>query len=336
MADDDFGEVKKDDAKKEEAKPSTNTKEIADKKRRDLFFGQEDANDLDLDQIDIDKLDMQNFDNKNEDKFNQVLSTSKENGGLLASIGLKKGADNDDSIGDESQEEDDPHKKSDLFDNSKDKGRAKDAKKVGEGVQSDEDDFDLGFASSKKAGDEKAGKEKADDGPNMSDLDDDENNKIIDEQFKQIYEKDPELRKALEKSDVSTFTTFEKFQILEAYTQGGGASALQIELADDDDDEAILNEMSEEDKQHLEEQFDRLYAQDPVLQEELGPLQNLNLQQKYSILIQYHRAGESSAMVGTSQGGYASEDTEIIEIDGKKFRRVQIEDKDEEYLMDEE
>ena len=41
-------------------------------------------------------------------------------------------------------------------------------------------------------------------------------------------------------------------------------------------------------------------------------------------------------MVGTSQGGYQSEETEIIEIDGKRFRRVQIEDKDEEYLMDEE
>ena len=56
---------------------------------------------------------------KVEDKFNQVLSTSKENGGLLASIGLKKGDANDESIIDDSEE--DPHKKSDLFDTSKDK-----------------------------------------------------------------------------------------------------------------------------------------------------------------------------------------------------------------------
>lgn len=41
-----------------------------------------------------------------------------------------------------------------------------------------------------------------------------------------IYEKDPELRKTLEKSDVSTFTVEEKFQIIGAYMQGGGASAL--------------------------------------------------------------------------------------------------------------
>ena len=41
-------------------------------------------------------------------------------------------------------------------------------------------------------------------------------------------------------------------------------------------------------------------------------------------------------MVGTSQGGYASEDTEIIEIEGKKYRKVEIVDKDEMYLMDDE
>ena len=49
-----------------------------------------------------------------------MLSTSKENGGLLASIGLKKGEGNDEDVFDDSQEED-PHKKSDLFDTSKDK-----------------------------------------------------------------------------------------------------------------------------------------------------------------------------------------------------------------------
>ena len=47
--------------------------------------------------------------NKNEDKFNQVMSSSKEGGGLLASIGLKKedmkeGAD---SVGDGDLDDDD-------------------------------------------------------------------------------------------------------------------------------------------------------------------------------------------------------------------------------------
>ena len=92
-----------------------------------------------------------------------------------------------------------------------------------------------------------------------------------------IYDKDPELRKALEKSDVSTFSVYEKFQIIEAYMQGGGASALQIELQDEDDDLDALNDMTDEDKQALNDQFDKLYASDPVLQEELGPIGNLNL-----------------------------------------------------------
>ena len=41
-----------------------------------------------------------------------------------------------------------------------------------------------------------------------------------------LYNGDPELRKVLEKSDVSTFTVEEKYQIIEAYMQGGGAAGL--------------------------------------------------------------------------------------------------------------
>jgi len=39
---------------------------------------------------------------KNEDKFNQVMSSSKEGGGLLASIGLNKEDMKEDSVGDDS------------------------------------------------------------------------------------------------------------------------------------------------------------------------------------------------------------------------------------------
>lgn len=50
--------------------------------------------------------------------------------------------------------------------------------------------------------------------------------KAIEEQFKVLYDGDPELRKVLEKSDVSTFSVEEKYQIIEAYMQGGGAAGL--------------------------------------------------------------------------------------------------------------
>lgn len=54
--------------------------------------------------------------------------------------------------------------------------------------------------------------------------------KAIEEQFQALYDGDPELRKVLEKSDVNTFSVEEKYQIIEAYMQGGGAAGLQIEL----------------------------------------------------------------------------------------------------------
>jgi len=41
-----------------------------------------------------------------------------------------------------------------------------------------------------------------------------------------LYDGDAELRKVLEKSDVNTFSVDEKYQIIEAYMQGGGAAGL--------------------------------------------------------------------------------------------------------------
>lgn len=77
------------------------------------------------------------------------MSSSKEGGGLLASIGLKKDdMDNDESIDNDSEE--DPHKKSDLFDTSKDRIGAKAKGGASKLEQSDEDEFDLGFDSGKK------------------------------------------------------------------------------------------------------------------------------------------------------------------------------------------
>jgi hypothetical protein len=57
-----------------------------------------------------------------------------------------------------------------------------------------------------------------------------------------LYDGDPELRKVLEKSDVSTFTVQEKYQIMEAYEQGGGAQGLQIELQEEGEEGDDLDE----------------------------------------------------------------------------------------------
>ena len=46
---------------------------------------------------------------------------------------------------------------------------------------------------------------------NFNDNLDTEQKRAIDEQFAMIYEKDPDLRKGLEKSDVDNFSADEKF-----------------------------------------------------------------------------------------------------------------------------
>jgi len=107
--DGDWGELEDNPVKRKEE-----NKTDEDKKRQLMFGGaKDDFTDLD-DLPDIGS----NFP-KNDDKFNQVMSSSKEGGGLLASIGMKKEDLKDDSVGEDSEE--DPHKKSDLFDTSKDR-----------------------------------------------------------------------------------------------------------------------------------------------------------------------------------------------------------------------
>ncbi len=150
-----------------------------------------------------------------------------------------------------------------------------------------------------------------------------------------MYDGDPELRKVLEKSDVSTFTVQEKYTIIEAYMQGGGAQGLQIELQEegeegDELDEETIEQMPEDNKRQLESQFASLFAQDESLRQQLNGAQpgDLSLFQKYNIMMQYGRAGGDQSL------SEKRSDQDVIVIDGKQYTKVQIEDHSEEYLMD--
>ena len=206
--DEDWGEA--DQKPKANAESQKKSEEV--KNRRQLLFGDGKREEQALEDIPTVG---EGSSAKVEDKFNQVLSTSKENGGLLASIGLKKGDANDESIIDDSRAED-PHKKSDLFDTSKDKGGKKGSHKE---MESEEDDFDLGFGSNKKSSKVKGSDNDAELAGLGSDeeITEEQQIKAIEEQFQTLYDKDPELRKMLEKSDVSSFGVAEKLQIVEAY-----------------------------------------------------------------------------------------------------------------------
>ena len=58
--------------------------------------------------------------------------------------------------------------------------------------------------------------------------------------------------------------------------------------------------MTPDEVAQIEAQFEKLYAVQPDLQNAIGPISNLDLLQKYQILIQYTRAGESSGIADTS------------------------------------
>lgn len=130
------------------------------KQKNNLFLGGIGGVKDDDDVGDLDDIDNFLGNNGNEDKFNQVLSKTKEGGGLLASIGLNKDDVKDgQSLGDDSELNDshnnqDLHKKSDLFDTSKDrKLHARGGLDLHGGISEDDEDFDLGFASNSKKDD---------------------------------------------------------------------------------------------------------------------------------------------------------------------------------------
>lgn len=61
-------------------------------------------------------------------------------------------------------------------------------------------------------------------------------------------------------------------------------------------------------------------------------MESLTILQKYQILVQYQRAGQSDVMATSNE---LEDGNDIVVHKGKTYRRVQIEGKDEEYLMDE-
>lgn len=66
---------------------------------------------------------------------------------------------------------------------------------------------------------------------------------------------------------------------------------------------------------------------------------SLGLQEKYQILVAYQRGGGVAGVAKILQDDedtHHEEDESIIEHEGKKYRQVQIEDENQEYLMDEE
>ena len=91
--------------------------------------------------------------------------------------------------------------------------------------------------------------------------------KAIEDQFSKLYKGDPELRDVLKHSDVEGLSIEDKYRIITAYMEGGGAQGLRIDLVDEDEEEdaRVVEQMSAEDKAYLEERFAEMLVADPHL-----------------------------------------------------------------------
>ena len=101
---------------------------------------------------------------------------------------------------------------------------------------------------------------------------------MIAEQFQLIYERDPQLRQVIG-SEVSTLTLEEKYQILQAYMNGGGVQGLI-----DGGIGGGGEEMDSEDERNIEEEFKQIYDADDKLRQLLGgppALAQLSIKDKY-------------------------------------------------------
>ena len=136
---------------------------------------------------------------------------------------------------------------------------------------------------------------------------------------------------------MANFTVEEKLQIIEAYmAAGGNAGGLQIELEDDDYDQELANltdeQFTDEQKELLDQKFAEIYAKDQELRAMLPPdIDGLTYIQKYQIIEHYERSREPDDL-GMSNDNV---DSSVIMHEGKWYQKVQIEGKDEEYLIDE-
>ena len=123
--------------------------------------------------------------------------------------------------------------------------------------------------------------------------------------------------------DASKYSTEEKLEILKAYMEGGGVQG----LIDGEDDE----EMDEMEIRMVEEAFDEMWKSDANLRKLLGEhVHAMGPKEKKQILLEINEKG--------GVNGLLEDDNEpsFVMHNGKRYDRVQIEEDQNEYLMDEE
>ena len=107
--------------------------------------------------------------------------------------------------------------------------------------------------------------------------------------------------------------------------KNGGVAGM---LAADEGEDKAAAELTEEDQHYIEEQFGEIYSADAELREMLGEdLSALSIKDKYQILLAYKKGGGVAGLLAATTGAEEAgeEEDSVIEYEGKKFKRVQIE-----------
>lgn len=93
-------------------------------------------------------------------------------------------------------------------------------------------------------------------------LSEEEQAKMINDQFKALFEYDPAMRKLIPEEEASRMSLEEKYHIITTYMRGGGIGGLIGDEYDDDEDLG-MGDLSQEERAMVEEEFIKLYSEDP-------------------------------------------------------------------------
>lgn len=113
---------------------------------------------------------------------------------------------------------------------------------------------------------------------------------MINDQFKALFEYDPAMRKLIPEEEASRMSLEEKYHIITTYMRGGGIGGLIGDEYDDDEDLG-MGDLSQEERAMVEEEFIKLYSEDPRFKAALEgtSLGSLTLRDKYELIIAYSR-----------------------------------------------
>jgi hypothetical protein len=168
-------------------------------------------------------------------------------------------------------------------------------------------------------------------------LTEEEQMRMIEDQFKSLYEYDADVRKLIPMEEVKKMTLEDKYHVITAYMRGGGIRGL---IGEDEDD---VGDLSPEEQRMVEEEFLKLYHEEPRFRMIIGDTKPsvIPLRDKYELILAFSKRG-SSAPLSDTDSDTPKVEGEFVTYRGKKYKRVRIdndeppnEDEDEEYLMDE-